>query len=86
VKAPVSGSMILSSVLLNLGGYGLLHVFPILSKYGFGFSVVWVVLRLVGGFFVNLFHMQLIDIKSLTAYSSAVHISVITGGIITQSY
>jgi NADH-ubiquinone oxidoreductase chain 4 len=65
--------MILDGVLLKLGGYGLLHVFPILSKYGFGFSVVWVVLRLVGGLFNNLLHMQQTDLKSLTTYSSAVH-------------
>jgi len=42
-EAPVSGSMILAGVLLQLGGYGLLHVFPILFKFGFGFTilVVW---------------------------------------------
>jgi NADH-ubiquinone oxidoreductase chain 4 len=84
VKAPASGSMILAGVLLKLGGYGLFHVFPILSKYGFGFSVVWVVLILVGGLFVNLFHTQQTDLKPLTTYSSAAHISVITGSIITQ--
>jgi NADH-ubiquinone oxidoreductase chain 4 len=86
VKAPVSGSMILAGVLLKLGGYGLLHVFSILSKNGFGFSVVRVVLRLVGGLFVNLFHKQQTDLKTMTAYYCAAHISVITGGIITQSY
>jgi NADH-ubiquinone oxidoreductase chain 4 len=30
VEAPVSGSIILAGVLLKLGGYGLLHVFPVL--------------------------------------------------------
>jgi NADH:ubiquinone oxidoreductase subunit 4 (subunit M) len=42
-EAPVSGSMILAGVLLHLGGYGLLYVFPILFKFGFGFSVILVV-------------------------------------------
>lgn len=78
MKAPVSGSMILAGVLLKLGLYGLLHVFHILSQYGFGFSVVQVVLRLVGGLLVNLFHTQHTDLKSLTAYSSAAHLSVIS--------
>jgi NADH:ubiquinone oxidoreductase subunit 4 (subunit M) len=32
--------MILAGVLLQLGGYGLLHVFPILFKFGFGFTVI----------------------------------------------
>jgi NADH-ubiquinone oxidoreductase chain 4 len=40
VEAPVSGSMILAGVLLKLGGYGLLRVFPILSRFGFGFDIV----------------------------------------------
>jgi NADH-ubiquinone oxidoreductase chain 4 len=35
VEAPVSGSIILTGVLLKLGGYGLLHVFPVLFKCGF---------------------------------------------------
>nr|AQP29359.1 NADH dehydrogenase subunit 4 [Microtermes sp. E16] len=86
VEAPVSGSMILAGVLLKLGGYGLIRVFPLLFKFGFGFSFVWISLSLVGGFFVSLFCMRQTDLKSLIAYSSVAHMSMVIGGIMTLSY
>ena len=81
MKAPLSGSMIFAGVLLKLGGYGLLHVFLSLSKYGFGFSIVWVVLRMAGGLFASLFHMQQTDLKSLTTY---LQLNNTTGHVISK--
>jgi len=42
-------------ILLKLGGYGLLRVFPVLFKIGFMFGVVWVSLSLDGGFLFVLY-------------------------------
>jgi NADH-ubiquinone oxidoreductase chain 4 len=67
---------------LKLGGYGLLRVFPVLYKFGFNFGVVWVALSLVGGLLVGLLCIRQIGLKSLIAYSSVAHISLVTGGII----
>jgi NADH:ubiquinone oxidoreductase subunit 4 (subunit M) len=86
VEAPVSGSMILAGVLLKLGGYGLLRVSPILSRLGFGFGIVSLVLGLVGGLLVSLFCMRQTDLKSLIAYSSVAHIGIVIGGIMTMGY
>ena len=84
--APVSGSMILAGVLLKLGGYGLLRVFPVLFKFGFRFGVVWISLSLVGGRFVGLFCIRQTDLKSLIVYSSVAHITMVIGGIMTLRY
>ena len=85
VEAPVSGSMILAGVLLKLGGYGLLRVFPILVKF-FNFGIVWVSVRLVGGVLVSLICMRQTDLRSLIAYSSVAHIGIVIGGIMTLRY
>lgn len=77
--------MILAGVLLKLGGYGLLRVFPILVRF-FNFGLVWVSVRLVGGFLVRLICMRQTDLKSLIAYSSVAHIGLVIGGIMTLRY
>nr|YP_009350866.1 NADH dehydrogenase subunit 4 [Pseudacanthotermes militaris]AQP27970.1 NADH dehydrogenase subunit 4 [Pseudacanthotermes militaris] len=86
VEAPVSGSMILAGVLLKLGGYGLVRVFPLLFSFGFVFSFVWISLSLIGGFVVSLICMRQTDLSSLIAYSSVAHMSMVIGGIMTLSY
>lgn len=82
VEAPVSGSIILAGVLLKLGGYGLIRVFSIIINISIKLNIFWIVLRLVGGFLVSLICLRQIDLKSLVAYSSVAHISLVIGGLI----
>nr|YP_006883039.1 NADH dehydrogenase subunit 4 [Acleris fimbriana]ADU58122.1 NADH dehydrogenase subunit 4 [Acleris fimbriana] len=86
VEAPVSGSMILAGIMLKLGGYGLLRVMIFLQQIGLKFNFMWVIISLVGGFYVSLNCFCQVDIKSLIAYSSVAHMSLVISGIMTMSY
>nr|ALN11743.1 NADH dehydrogenase subunit 4 [Plodia interpunctella] len=86
VEAPVSGSMILAGIMLKLGGYGLLRVMVLMQKMSLKFNFIWVVISLLGGFYISLKCFSQIDIKSLIAYSSVAHMSLVIGGIMTMNY
>nr|YP_010580098.1 NADH dehydrogenase subunit 4 [Chironomus annularius]UZS77150.1 NADH dehydrogenase subunit 4 [Chironomus annularius] len=81
VEAPVSGSMILAGVLLKLGGYGLIRIFSVIINISMKLNIFWIVLSLVGGFLVSLICLRQIDLKSLVAYSSVAHMSLVIGGL-----
>ena len=86
VEAPVSGSIILAGVLLKLGGYGLIRIFPFLLNSGLKFNYWWISIRLVGGVLISLVCLRQIDIKALIAYSSVAHIGIALRGLITLTY
>nr|YP_010837559.1 NADH dehydrogenase subunit 4 [Pycnarmon cribrata]WGC93524.1 NADH dehydrogenase subunit 4 [Pycnarmon cribrata] len=86
VEAPVSGSMILAGIMLKLGGYGLIRVMVLLQEMGLKYNIIWISISLVGGFYISLKCFCQVDIKSLIAYSSVAHMSMVIGGIMTMNY
>nr|UAT98139.1 NADH dehydrogenase subunit 4 [Smerinthus planus] len=86
VEAPVSGSMILAGIMLKLGGYGLLRVLVFLQEVNLKLNYIWLIISLLGGFYISLKCFCQIDIKSLIAYSSVSHMSVVIGGIMIMNY
>nr|YP_010758740.1 NADH dehydrogenase subunit 4 [Palaemon macrodactylus]WEW73447.1 NADH dehydrogenase subunit 4 [Palaemon macrodactylus] len=86
VEAPVAGSMILAGVLLKLGGYGLIRVCPIFLEVAMDLVWLWISLGLVGGFAVSLICLRQGDMKSLIAYSSVAHMSLVLCGLMLCSW
>nr|YP_009499375.1 NADH dehydrogenase subunit 4 [Andraca olivacea]AWT58367.1 NADH dehydrogenase subunit 4 [Andraca olivacea]WGO62240.1 NADH dehydrogenase subunit 4 [Andraca olivacea] len=86
VEAPVSGSMILAGIMLKLGGYGLLRVMIFLQGINLKLNYFWIIMSLVGGFYISLKCFCQVDIKALIAYSSVAHMSMVIGGIMVMNY
>nr|YP_010417068.1 NADH dehydrogenase subunit 4 [Lacera noctilio]USC54655.1 NADH dehydrogenase subunit 4 [Lacera noctilio] len=86
VEAPVSGSMILAGIMLKLGGYGLLRLMIFLQQINMKLNYISIVISLIGGFYISLKCFCQVDIKSLIAYSSVAHMSMVISGIMIMNY
>jgi len=76
VEASLVGSMLLAGVILKLGRYGVLLLAPTLASS----ASLFIYLTLSGGVVCSTICCRNWDMKSLVAYSSVVHIGVVTLG------
>lgn len=83
VEAPVAGSIILAALLLKLGGYGLWRIFSWVKYTIVRLLPSIIMLGLLGGVIVRFVCFVQVDIKSLVAYSSVVHIGILLSGVMT---
>nr|QXJ79784.1 NADH dehydrogenase subunit 4 [Suinzona cyrtonoides] len=83
VEAPISGSMILAGIMLKLGGYGLLRLMILFTDISFKINMIIFNISLLGGVLISLICIRQSDTKSLIAYSSVSHMSLVLCGIMT---
>nr|YP_010987645.1 NADH dehydrogenase subunit 4 [Oxytelus piceus]WON66064.1 NADH dehydrogenase subunit 4 [Oxytelus piceus] len=86
VEAPISGSMILAGIMLKLGGYGMIRLIVIFQPIINYFNFYFLMISMIGGSLISLICLRQSDMKSLIAYSSVAHMSLIIGGIMTMNY
>ena len=75
-EAPLLGSIILAGVILKFGGYGILLLAPSFGSLRFLFLYI----SLLGSVVCSVHCLRHWDIKTLVAYSSVVHIGVVSLG------
>nr|YP_009326373.1 NADH dehydrogenase subunit 4 [Polygyra cereolus]YP_009328194.1 NADH dehydrogenase subunit 4 [Praticolella mexicana]APD28035.1 NADH dehydrogenase subunit 4 [Praticolella mexicana]APD28048.1 NADH dehydrogenase subunit 4 [Polygyra cereolus] len=84
VEAPLGGSMVLAGILLKLGGYGLYFYNQLITSSDSLLYYLIMSLSLWGGVIAGLLCLCQSDIKSMIAYSSIVHMSIVVTGVLSS--
>nr|ALO64369.1 NADH dehydrogenase subunit 4 [Seladonia tumulorum] len=83
VEAPVYGSMILASILLKLGTYGLLQMMILFMIMFMKLKFFFIYISLMGSVILSGVCLRQMDMKILVAYSSVVHMGILISSMLT---
>nr|DBA43827.1 TPA_asm: ND4 [Bombus ussurensis] len=85
VESPFFSSMILASVMLKLGGYGMLRM---IFMFKFKFKIIFnylMIINILGMLILSLICLFQFDMKLIIAFSSVVHMGIMMMGMLSMS-
>ena len=86
VESPLSGSIILASIVLKLSLYGCLRlILPLLPKITINFTYIVYVIGVITIIYASFSTLRTTDIKELIAYSSVSHAAVYLIGVFSNT-